>query len=81
MTAVAEAEAWAREAAWPPEEEEGMEEDRPVAAWFAPLVGMSWQWTGPPPELPPAPAQPPTPPRASGLPAHLVEEPDYVILE
>ena len=67
----AEAEAWAHDAPWPPA----------VAPWFEPLVGMSWQWTGPPPELPPAPAQPPTPPRASGLPAHLVEEPDYVILE
>ena len=62
--------------------EEERDETRPPPAWFMPLVGMTWQWTGPPPELPqPAPQQPPTPPRASGLPAHLVDDLEYVILE
>jgi hypothetical protein len=32
-------------------------------------------------EAPPAPHQPPTPPRESGLPAHLIEDPPYIILE
>ena len=59
-----------------------MEEDAPPPAWLMPMVGMSWEWTGPPPELPPsAPQQPPTPPRESGLPAHLVQDPTYIILE
>ena len=52
--ATAEANAWANNAPWPPDQEE---EDRPPPAWFMPLVGMNWQWTGPLLELPAAPQQ------------------------